>query len=181
MASERLTFATRTLSRWPNGAGSKADIASGPGWMAGFAWLDVDAPFSDLSGQDRTIMLLDGPGFSLDFTQAHAALFVRSRNIPRSFDGGWPAQCRILGPCLVLNTMSVRRQWRHDVWVLTTATHVPAQTPGAIAFLVDLTTRDAPRLDGAPGRGDRDERPTSGAYRSLAGGLRREVSSPARR
>src|SRR4051794_33859295 len=118
MASELLTFDTRIVSRWPNDSGRKADIASGPGWLAGFAWLDADAPFSDLSGQDRTITLLDGPGFTLDFAPRYPALAVRSRHAPAHFDGGWPARCRILGPCLVLNAMSVRGQWRHDVRVL---------------------------------------------------------------
>jgi environmental stress-induced protein Ves len=149
MATEFLTFATRVLSRWQNGAGRKADIASGPGWMAGFAWLDADAPFSDLSGQDRTITLLDGPGFTLDFALPHPALVVQSRHVPSQFDGGWPTRCGILGPCLVLNAMSVRGEWRHDVRILTVPSRLPVVPPGAIAFLVDLTTRDALRLDGA--------------------------------
>ncbi len=117
--------------------------------MAGFAWLDADAPFSDFSGQDRTITLLDGLGFTLDFAPPHPALVVRSRHVPSRFDGGWPARCRILGPCLVLNAMSVRGQWHHDVRILTAPGRLPALTAGAIGFLVDLTTRDALRLDGA--------------------------------
>jgi environmental stress-induced protein Ves len=116
--------------------------------MTGFAWLDADAPFSDYSGHDRTITLLDGPGFTLDFGPAHPALIVRSWHVPSSFDGGWPTRCRILGPCLVLNAMSVRGQWRHEVRVLTAPARLPALPPGAVAFLVDLTTHDALRLDG---------------------------------
>jgi environmental stress-induced protein Ves len=149
MASEPLTFATRILSLWANGAGRKADIASGSGWMAGFAWLDTDAPFSDFSGQDRTITLLDGPGFTLDFVAPRPALVVRSRHLPSPFDGGWPARCRIIGPCLVLNAMSVRGHWRHDVRILTAPSSLPAPFPGAVAFLVDLTTNDALHLCGA--------------------------------
>lgn len=148
MAHEPLTFATRTLSRWVNGAGRKADIDSGPGWMAGFAWLDADAPFSDLSGQDRTITLLDGPSFTLEFAPPHPALVVRSRHVPSRFDGGWPTHCRILGPCLVLNAISARGQWRHEVRVLTAPTRLPAQPATTVGFLVDLATRDALRLDG---------------------------------
>src|SRR4051812_25040917 len=120
MSTEPLTFATRTVSRWVNGAGRKADIASSEGWMVGFAWLDADAPFSDFTGQDRTITLLDGPGFTLEFAPPHRALVVRSRHVPASFDGSWPTYCRVIGPCLVLNAMSARSQWRHDVRVLTT-------------------------------------------------------------
>lgn len=154
MSHEPLTFATRTLSRWVNGAGRKADIESGPGWMVGFAWLDTDAPFSDLSGQDRTITLLDGPGFTLDFAP-HPPLVVRSPHVPSRFDGGWPTQCRILGPCLVLNAITRRGQWRHDVRILTRPTALPAHPTGTIAFLVDLTTRDALRLDGVVETGNR--------------------------
>lgn len=148
MSTESLTFATRPVSRWVNGAGRKADIASSEGWMVGFAWLDADAPFSDFSGQDRTITLLEGPGFTLDFVPPHPPLVVRSRHVPAAFDGGWPTSCRIVEPCLVLNAMSVRSQWRHDVRILTTRTELPAQPPDTVGFLVDLTTRDALRLDG---------------------------------
>lgn len=148
MAPELLSFSTRTPSRWPNGAGRKADIATGSGWLAGFAWLDGDAPFSDLAGQDRTITLLDGPGFTLEF-DGHADLVVRSRHVPSRFDGGWPTRCRVLGPCLVLNAMSVRDHWRHAVRILTTPAHLPPPAPGEAAFLVNLTTRDTLRLNGA--------------------------------
>ena len=154
MPHEPLPFATRPMSRWVNGAGRKADIDSGPGWMVGFAWLDTDAPFSDLSGQDRTITLLDGPGFMLDFTPPHPALSVRFPHVPSRFDGGWPAHCRILGPCLVLNAITTRGQWCHDVRILARPTNVPAQPAGTIALLVDLTTRDALRLDGAMETGE---------------------------
>jgi len=73
---------------------------------------------------------------------------VHTPQIPNPFDGGWPTECRILGPCVVLNAMCDRAKWRHRVEVLTAATHLPAPPPGGMAFLVDLTTRDALRLDG---------------------------------
>ncbi len=146
MAHELLSFATRPPSRWANGAGRKADIATGPGWMIGFAWLDADAPFSDFSGQNRIITLLDGPGFTLEFAPPHPALVVTRPHMPRPFDGGWPTQCRILGPCLVLNAMCDRSRWRHSVTMLTAPTRLPAAPLG---FLVDLGTRDTWRLDGA--------------------------------
>lgn len=149
MAHHLLSFATREPSRWANGAGRKADIATGPGWMVGFAYLDADAPFSDFSGQNRIITLVDGPGFTLEFAPPHQPLVVHAPHVPNRFDGGWPTQCHILGPCLVLNAMGVRAQWRHNVEVLTVPTLLPAPPPGAIAFLVDLTTRDTLRLNGA--------------------------------
>ena len=44
--------------------------------------------------------------------------------------------------------MSARGRWRHDVRVLTARTQLPAQPPNTVGFLVDLTARDALRLNG---------------------------------
>ena len=95
------------VTRWHNGAGRKADIAAGDGWMVGFAWLDGDAPFSSLPGMDRTITLVDGPGFILDLT-GQDSLAVDTPFVPARFDGGWPTLCRVAGPCRVLNVMTAR-------------------------------------------------------------------------
>ena len=103
------------VSAWRNGAGRKADIATGPGWLVGFAFLDGDAPFSEYLGVDRTITLIEGPGFTLDFAAAAPAL-VAVRFDPKPFDGGLPTQCRIAGgPCVVLNAITERAAWAHDV------------------------------------------------------------------
>ena len=148
------------MSRWRNGAGRKADIATGPGWLVGFAWLDADAPFSDFAGHDRTIALVEGPGFTLDFGPAHPALLARRPHVPSAFDGGWPARCRVPdGPCVVLNAMTARATWTHRVTVAPVAEQV-APAPGALAFLVVLEgsvtiagqtagPRDTFRIEGA--------------------------------
>lgn len=103
------------VSPWPNGAGRKADILAGPGWLIGFAFLDADAPFSDYAGHDRTITLLDGPGFSL---VGGDALTVDVPHVPTPFDGGWRVRCRIHGgPCVVLNAVTERARWRHRVTI----------------------------------------------------------------
>ena len=108
------------MSRWRNGAGRKADIAAGPDWLVGFAWLDADAAFSDYAGYDRTITLVEGPGFALDFGPAHPALLARRPFVPAAFDGGWPARCRVPdGPCMALNAMTARAGWTHRVAVAT--------------------------------------------------------------
>ncbi len=113
--AEILRFAGLETTRWRNGAGRKADIAAADGWMVGFAWLDADAPFSDYTGHDRTITLVDGPGFSLVFTGAE--LVVDQPRVPTAFDGGAAAQCRVRGPCLVLNAMTPRDRFLHSVEV----------------------------------------------------------------
>jgi environmental stress-induced protein Ves len=106
------------VSKWRNGAGRKCDIATGPGWLVGFAFLDQDAPFSEYPGIDRTITLIEGPGFGLDFGTAAPALVVGMPFAPRPFDGGLAAQCRVAGgPCVVLNAISERAGWTHTVSV----------------------------------------------------------------
>jgi len=148
------------VSRWRNGAGRKADIAAGPDWLVGFAWLDADAPFSDYVGHDRTITLIEGPGFTLDFGPRHDALDVQIPYAPRPFDGGRTAYCRVPdGPCIVLNAMTARATWTHSVSVAPAAA-LAAPAPGGVAFLVVLEgsvvidgriagPRDAFRLAGA--------------------------------
>ena len=72
-----IPFADLTVSPWRNGAGRKADVAAGPDWLVGFAWLDRDAPFSDYTGHDRTITLIEGAGFALDFGPTRPELLVQ--------------------------------------------------------------------------------------------------------
>jgi environmental stress-induced protein Ves len=147
------------ISPWRNGAGRKADIAIGPGWLIGFAFLDADAPFSDYSGHDRTITLIDGPGFTLA-GPGHPPLAVTQPATPTAFDGGWPVDCHILdAPCVVLNVMTARPAWRHQVDILHGAIP-PLADPGAVAEVLvilagelrlageTLRRRDALRLDG---------------------------------
>ena len=138
MAAALIPFAGLAVSRWRNGAGRKADIAAGPDWLVGFAWLDADAQFSDYAGHDRTIALIEGPGFTLDFGSSRPALVARRPYVPSTFDGGWVARCRVPdGPCMVLNAMTARDAWTHRVTVAPAAA-IPAPSPGGVAFLVVL-------------------------------------------
>ena len=138
MTATLIPFASLSESRWRNGAGRKADIAAGPNWLVGFAWLDGDAPFSDYRGHDRTITLVEGPGFTLDFGPSHPALVARQRYVPFAFDGGWTARCRVpSGSCLVLNAMTARATWKHRVTLAPPASSMDT-VPGGVAFLVVL-------------------------------------------
>jgi hypothetical protein len=161
-----IPFAGLTVSPWRNGAGRKADIAAGADWLVGFAWLDADAPFSSYDGHDRTITLIEGPGFTLDFGRAHAALAARKPYVPCLFDGGWTAQCRVPdGPCMVLNAMTARATWTHSVSVGPVAAQA-APSHGGLAFLVVLEGSVA--IDGQTA-GPRDAFRLSGAATSEAG------------
>jgi uncharacterized protein len=104
----------------------------------GFAWLNADAPFSDYVGHDRTITLIEGPGFALDFGPSHPELVAHRPYLPFTFDGGWAARCRVPdGPCIVLNAMTARAAWTHSVTVPGGAA-IPAPAPGGVAYLVVL-------------------------------------------
>ena len=144
MTPDVIRFHDLPVTAWPNGAGRKADIASTDDWSVGFAWLETDAPFSNLAGRDRTITLVGGPGFKLDFAD-QPGLRVADAFRPARFDGGWPTRCTLLGaPSLVLNAMTARARYRHAVTVLQANAMGPI-TPGAAveAFFVVLLTGTA--------------------------------------
>jgi environmental stress-induced protein Ves len=125
-----IPFASLAVSRWPNGLGRKADVAGGPGWLLSFAFLDQDADFSDYTGHDRTITLLEGEGFVLEGADG-SSLAVDRPHRPTAFDGGWRCRMRLLGGrCLVLNAITERAGWSHAVDVTT--------TPGEAGFAVLL-------------------------------------------
>ncbi len=130
------------VSPWRNGAGRKADIATGPGWLIGFAFLDACAPFSDYAGHDRTITLVQGPGFTL--SGPDATLDITGLGQPTPFDGGWPLACRIHGgPCIVVNAMTERTRHRHSV----TRFHGGPIDPGGATADVLVVLQGELRLD----------------------------------
>lgn len=122
------------VSAWPNKAGRKADIASGPGWLVAFAWLDQDARFSDYTGLDRTITLIEGEGFVLRF-DAGQDVSVAPLD-PTPFNGGVGLACHLPhGPCRVLNVMTERNRVRHRVRI---CSHGDARGQGATTVFVAL-------------------------------------------
>lgn len=169
MTDEIIRAAALTESRWLNDAGRKADIASGPGWLVGFAWLDRDAPFSDYASHDRTITLLQGAGFSLALREG-SLLTVDRPHVPAAFDGAGPIACHLLGgPCMVLNAITAYPAFSHTVQVVGAA-DLAEVGPGPLVFLVvlrgsvavdaaSLAERDTVRLSAAVSlRGSPDAR-----------------------
>jgi environmental stress-induced protein Ves len=101
--------ASLTSSAWRNGGGIRWGILEPEGWELAFARIAHDGPFSDYAGQERTILLLQGRGFRLEFGDG-TSLLVDRAHVPQRFDGGTPTVCRLLdGPCEVLNLMAVRK------------------------------------------------------------------------
>ncbi len=153
-----LRCAELPVSRWPNGAGRKADLVAGDGWMTGFAWLDADAPFSRLTGLDRTITLVEGPGFTLDVDGRPLPVMVSY--VPTAFDGGAETLCRVAGPSRVLNAMTDRARYRHAVAILDRPGRIdPGRSLACVLVVLQgeataggsgtLRRLDAVRLDGA--------------------------------
>lgn len=105
------------VTPWKNGLGRKADIAEGDGWFVGLAWLDRDAAFSDFPGTDRTCVLLEGTGFTLE-VDGRAPLVYRAPGTAHSFPGDVPTRCVLAdGPCVVVNVMTRRGALQHRVEV----------------------------------------------------------------
>ncbi len=135
--TEVIRAADLPTSRWVNGAGRKADIAAGDGWLMGFAWLDGDAPFSDYTGFDRTIMLLEGHGFTLELPEG-STVSVTDPFVPTAFSGAGPIACRLIaGPCRVLNAISAYPGFSHTLQLVSGA-DLAAVEPGERTFAVVL-------------------------------------------
>jgi len=98
---------------WANGRGSTLEYIAethdgGLLWRVSKARVVEDGPFSRLPGIDRTIMLVSGPGFCLDF-EGEASMDVRQRFDPVSFSGDWQASASgVAAPCQDLNVMTRR-------------------------------------------------------------------------
>jgi environmental stress-induced protein Ves len=111
----RLTHLTaRDYKRmsWKNGGGITTELLLEPKdggaalWRLSIAEVSRSGPFSDFSGYARTIMLIEGPGFILDFAGRPSKRIDR-RYEPFAFDGGWKADCTLIdGPVRDFNLMA---------------------------------------------------------------------------
>jgi environmental stress-induced protein Ves len=99
---------------WKNGGGITTELMLEPKadgaalWRLSIAEVAKSGPFSDFSGYARTIMLIDGPGFVLDF-DGHPSKRLDRRYEPFPFDGGWKTDCTLIdGPVRDFNLMAAR-------------------------------------------------------------------------
>lgn len=114
---------------WKNGKGTTTELAVGqargggaPG--GGFAWrlslaeVPESGPFSDFAGYDRTILMVEGEGMTLDFG-GHGEAVVARRFEPVGFSGDWGTDCRLHGgPLRDLNLMVARDLMSAEVEIL---------------------------------------------------------------
>lgn len=98
---------------WANGRGSTLEYVAETRdgalcWRVSKATVAENGPFSPLPGIDRTIMLVSGPGFRLDF-ENEASRDVRQRFHPVPFSGDWQTSASgVVAPCEDLNVMTRR-------------------------------------------------------------------------
>jgi environmental stress-induced protein Ves len=108
---------------WKNGGGTTTELAAFPAgarplWRVSIADVARDGPFSDFSGYERTIMLLEGAGMVLAFDGREPERIER-RLQPFTFDGAWRCDCSLLaGPVRDLNLMVDREAARGTIEVL---------------------------------------------------------------
>lgn len=124
----RLTHLTsRDYKRmsWKNGGGITTELVLEPKpdgaalWRLSIAEVTKSGPFSDFSGYARTIMLIDGPGFVLNF-EGHPSKRLDRRYEPFAFDGGWKTDCALIdGPVRDFNLMAAQEVGRALLTVAT--------------------------------------------------------------
>jgi environmental stress-induced protein Ves len=104
---------------WRNGGGTTDDIdtSADPPVHLTLAAIERDGPFSDFSGDDRTIVLVEGAGFVLTFPDGTRAL-VDDPLQPLAFDGAAAPGCTLRdGPVRALNVIAPRGRTRHRVQI----------------------------------------------------------------
>lgn len=114
-AARRILRAEQRVVPWKNGLGTTREVASSPDgagagdpfvWRVSVASVERSCPFSSFPGLDRTILLVSGEGFALDFGGAAPARTLDRPLEPCAFAGEWTTTCRLLGgPVEDLNVM----------------------------------------------------------------------------
>lgn len=108
---------------WRNGGGTTTEIAVHPArgrplWRVSIAEVATSGPFSDFTGYERTILLLQGEGMRLSFDAA-PPLVVDRPHVPFAFDGGARCHCELLGGAVRdMNLMVERAAARGGIEVI---------------------------------------------------------------
>jgi environmental stress-induced protein Ves len=124
MPATVIRYDDHTLVPWKNGQGITREIAVAREtdgrflWRLSIATVDRTGPFSDFSGYDRIIMLLEGDGMVLDFG-GHGRAVMAQPFVPQHFDGGWATHATLLGgPLTDFNVMTAKGRATAAVEVL---------------------------------------------------------------
>lgn len=99
------------VAPWKNGGGTTHEALRMPSsgdpfrWRVSIAHIDSPGPFSDFTGYNRTMVLLQGAGVELRFTDGTRKVLRKVGDVAE-FDGALAAHCELLhGPCVDLNLM----------------------------------------------------------------------------
>jgi hypothetical protein len=133
---------------WKNGGGVTVDIAgayrpgASPGGWDGMLWrfgrtrIERPGPFSDLSGYDRVLAVVEGSGLVLH-PKFHAPIEVRAPFAPVHFPGEWAITSELTaGPVGVLNLMADRLLYEIDLAFPPTGAAV--EMSGAVCIVLAL-------------------------------------------
>lgn len=156
---ERLDPSSYRHVPWKNGGGVTIDIAAeyepgaDPGGWQGVIWrlsrtrIEQPGPFSDLSGYDRLLAVIDGAGLMLHPKDREPIDVGKPLHAVR-FAGEWPIDSELThGPVGVLNLLADRRKAGIDLLFI--ASKSRANLPAADAILLALLPAQL-RLDGQP-------------------------------
>jgi len=111
---------------WKNGGGTTRELWIHPpgstldlGFQARISVAEVgtSGPFSPFPGVDRSLLLLQGQDFDIDFGP-RGVQTLSSPLMPLSFPGEWPARGQLgCGPCRDFNVMTARSWGQHRLGV----------------------------------------------------------------
>ena len=99
---------------WKNGAGITHEAIRVPPsgdpfrWRVSVARIDASGPFSEFAAYQRTMVLLQGAGVALSFSNGDRRVLQEIGDLAE-FDGALAAECRLLhGPCVDLNLIAAK-------------------------------------------------------------------------
>lgn len=115
-ANRLISLASLEAEPWKNGGGRTWQIAADPPeansssefrWRVSRAVIERDGPFSSFPDVSRWIVLVSGPGFTMDFADGTSFDVVKPFEI-YWFDGGLGVSCRLKEgrPATVINVMA---------------------------------------------------------------------------
>lgn len=143
---------------WKNGGGVSLDIAglqragaeagdwSATIWRLGRTAIPTPGPFSDLTGFERTQLVIEGSGLVLDGPAGEIDL--REALKPVRYDGGLPLVSRLEnGPVEVINLMAQRAAC--DIELTVPAAGTPVTVPAGIQVIYAARGEVTGEIDGA--------------------------------